>query len=84
MYVLWTIESIRSVAINSEFLIMRFPSQNPILAIREADELILALDNESHEIAAQAYYTWWESNEHRGFDAFKNVDPLESTAYRWH
>ena len=33
MYVLWTIESVRAVAINSKYLIMRFPSQNPILSL---------------------------------------------------
>ncbi len=33
MYVLWTIESIRAVEIKSKYLIGRFPSQNPILAL---------------------------------------------------
>ena len=59
MYVLWTIESIRAVAINSEYLIMRFPSQNPILSLRDSAELDLANDNVSFEIAAKAYFDWW-------------------------
>jgi hypothetical protein len=58
MYVLWTIESIRAVAINSNYLIMRFPSQNPILSLRISDELILVYTNESHQIVAKAYYDW--------------------------
>ncbi len=84
MYVLWTIESIRAVSINSEYLIMRFPSQNPILALRNSVELELISDDASHTIAANAYYDWWENNKNKDFDDFKNVDPLENTDYRWH
>lgn len=84
MYVLWTIESIRAVAINSEYLIMRFPSQNPILALRAVDELSLVYTNESHQIAAKAYFDWWQNNKQKNFDKFKNIDPLISTDYRWH
>jgi hypothetical protein len=84
MYVLWTIESIRAVAINSEYLIMRFPSQNPILALRVADELSLVYSNESHQIAAKAYFDWWENNKHKNFNEFKNIDPLKLTDYKWH
>ncbi|MBU8892150.1 MAG: DUF4943 domain-containing protein [Bacteroidales bacterium] len=84
MYVLWTIESIRAVAINSEYLIMRFPSQNPILALKDSAELDLVYDNLSHEIAAQAYFDWWENNNHSDFNEFKNIDPLIETDYRWH
>lgn len=84
MYVLWTIESIRAVAIQSEDLIRRFPSQNPILALRVADELSLVYSNESHQIAAKAYFDWWEANKQKNFNEFKNIDPLKSTDYRWH
>ena len=85
MYVLWTIESIRAVAINSEYLSPgRFPSLNPILALREAEELELVYDHESHEIATRAYYNWWIDNREKDFDVFKKVDPLSETAYRWH
>ena len=82
MYVLWTIESIRAVSIESEFLIMKFPSQNPILADRFANELNLVTDQEPHIIAAQAYYDWWNSNSR--YDKIKNIDPLATTEYRWH
>lgn len=84
MYVLWTIESIRAVSINSKYLIMRFPSQNPILAIKSSKELVLVSGEISHTIAAKAYYDWWENNKNKDYDDFKNVDPLEATDYRWH
>lgn len=84
MYVLWTIESIRAVSINSQYLIKRFPSQNPILALRDSDELKLVSDNTSHTIAAKSYYDWWNDNTHRDFNDFKNIDPLKDTDYKWH
>ncbi len=84
VYVLWTIESIRAVAIDSEYLIGRFPSLNPVLAFRDAEELDLINDDESHEVAARAYYDWWIDNKAKGFDSFKDIDPLVQTAYRWH
>ncbi|HJZ39428.1 MAG TPA: DUF4943 family protein [Bacteroidales bacterium] len=84
MYVLWTIESIRAVAINSEYLIMRFPSQNPILALKDAEELTLVNDVKSHEIAAHAYIVWWYNFMHMSTEAFMYSDPLENTNYRWH
>jgi hypothetical protein len=81
MYILWTIESIRAVEINSEYLIGRFPSQNPALALRD-DPATLVFDNESHLATAKAYYDWWRSN-----PIFKNkmkIDPLKDTKYIWH
>lgn len=84
MYVLWTIESVRAIATDSPYLIMRFPSQNPILALRNSVELDLVYDNESHEIAAKAYFDWWENNKLKDFSEFKNIDPLGGTEYRWH
>ena len=82
MYVLWTIESIRAVEINSEYLIGRFPSQNPILALRASTELTLVDDEKSQNEAAKAYYDWWHSI-HLFKDKMK-VDPLKDTDYRWH
>jgi hypothetical protein len=84
MYVLWTIESIRAVAINSKSLMMRFPSQNPILAFRNSQELKMAFDNSSQDIAAQAYFDWWNDNTRKDFNQFKNIDPLQKTNYKWH
>jgi hypothetical protein len=82
MFVLWTIESIRAVEIDSEYLIGRFPSQNPVLALRDAPELHMVFDNQSHKEAARAYYDWWNS-----FYPFRDkmkIDPLKRTKYRWH
>jgi len=84
MYVLWTIESIRAVANQSDRLIMRFPSQNPILALRDSTEMKLVVDNPSHEIAAKAYNDWWENNKQKDFNDFKSIDPLAGTSYKWH
>ena len=84
MYVLWTIESVRAVSIGSEHLILRFPSQNPILALRNSDELELVYDDESHEIAARAYYNWWYNNTNKSFYDFNNIDPLKETNFQWH
>ena len=83
MYVLWTIESIRAVAINSKYLIGNFPSQNPILCLRNVSPLTWVYDSKSHEIIAEAYNDWWGNNQLKGFDAFKYLDPLENTEYRW-
>ena len=82
MYVLWTIESIRAVEIKSEYLIGRFPSQNPVLALRASAELKLVYDDKSQNEAAKAYYYWWHS-----IYIFKDkmkIDPLRNTDYRWH
>jgi len=82
MYVLWTIESIRAVEIKSKYLIGRFPSQNPILALRASAELELVTDNNSQEAAAKAYYDWWYSG-YTLYDKMR-MDPLSDTDYRWH
>ncbi len=82
MYVLWTIESIRAVEINSKYLIGRFPSQNPILALRASQELELVYDTKSQNEAAKAYYDWWYSS-YVLIDKM-NIDPLKDTDYRWH
>lgn len=83
MYVLWTIESIRAVAIKSDYLIGRFPSQNPLLEKSDYSELFLDT-NETHEIASKAYFDWWENNKRKDFNEFKNIDPLNNTVYKWH
>lgn len=84
IFVLWTVESIRAVAINSDRLMLRFPSQNPILALRNSNQLTLVADDKSQSIAANAYFHWWLSSQNKGFDVFKTADPLEKTDYRWH
>ncbi len=84
IYALWTIESIRATSIESKYLVMGFPSQNPVLAIRNAEGLEVVHDNRSHEVAAKAYYNWWYGNSGKSFDSFSHIDPLEATEYRWH
>ena len=70
--------------LNSKYLILNFPSQNPVLAIREQPELTLVQDLNSQEIVAKAYYDWWTNNDNKTFDEIKNIDPLENTEYFWH
>jgi hypothetical protein len=82
MFVLWTIESIRAVEINSASLIGRFPSQNPILALRNSFQLELVYDDKSHIEAAKAYYDWWYSA-YLLSDKMR-MDPLKDTGYKWH
>lgn len=83
MYVLWTIESIRAVVIDSEYLIGRFPSQNPVVQKRE-DWSDIERGEEIQLIISKAYFDWWEENKNKSFNNFKNIDPLSSTEYRWH
>jgi|WetSurMetagenome_2_1015567.scaffolds.fasta_scaffold08492_6 hypothetical protein len=82
-YVLWTIESIRSVAINGEQLVFRFPSQNPILSLKYPEELSSVAEEEPQGVAAQAYYNWWYSHTSMNFNEFKNINPLGDTDYSW-
>jgi len=84
MYVLWTIEAIRTDLIITEHLLGGFPSQNPVLGLRYSEELQLVTSEESHAIAAKAYFDWWNENKHKDFEEFKNIDPLAETDYRWH
>ena len=83
MYILWTIESIRAVAIHSEYLIGRFPSQNPIVQQRK-EPFEIKSGVEIQEIISSAYYEWWEKNKNKNFNEFKNIDPLAETEYKWH
>lgn len=84
MYALWTIESIRLVAINADSVRQRFPSQNPVLALRNSNELVLVSDSASHALAADAYFDWWTNNQNKDFAIVKYIDPLGNTDYFWH
>ncbi|MEB2787108.1 DUF4943 family protein [Algoriphagus persicinus] len=83
IYVLWTIESIRARAIDSEYLIGTFPSQNPVVEKKDAPGGI-EQGNEVQELIAKSYQDWWNSNKNKDFDQFKGIDPLMNTEYRWH
>ena len=82
--VLWTIESIRAVSVQSDHLVMNFPSLNPILRTRNTDELELIPSNTTLEEASKAYFDWWHSNQGKDFSEFNELDPLASTEYTWH
>jgi hypothetical protein len=82
IYVLWTIESIRVVQINSEKLVGRFPSLNPILALNNGSQMELVFDDRSQMEAAKAYYEWWYSA-YLLSDKMR-IDPLKNTVYKWH
>ena len=84
VYILWTIESIRAVAINSEFLIGRFPSQNPILNIRDSEFVLIPYNSEAYQILSNAYYAWWTSNKDKTLIEIMKIDPLGNTIYKWH
>lgn len=81
MYVLWTIESIRSVSVKNKELVLRFPSQNPFLTRKDTQEWMK--NDIGHAVAANAYYTWWKNNMFKNFEEYKYIDPLENTNYRW-
>ncbi|RAI83847.1 DUF4943 family protein [Algoriphagus yeomjeoni] len=83
MFVLWTIESIRARAINSEFLFHTFPSQNPVVD-NKVDFGWIEQSDAVRASVAQSYFDWWESNKDKDFDEFKDIDPLASTAFKWH
>ena len=84
IYVLWTIESIRATSINSEYLIMRFPSQTPVLVLKDSQDFQTVIDDTSFIEVANAYYNWWQNNKQKDFNDFKNIDPLVNTKYKWH
>ena len=81
VYVLWTVESIRAVYIGSDYLVGRFPSLNPMLIYRDKDDSGIQGDPEILEIAARAYYDWWQE----GFLIKRKMetDPLEDTPFSW-
>lgn len=83
MYVIWTIESIRARSIGSAYLTGTFPSQNPVVELRENFESIDQNQQVQKEVA-DTYFDWWNTNEAKDFSEFDQVDPLATTAYRWH
>lgn len=83
-YILWTIESIRVASIDKKSPTHRFPSLNPKLSLKEWNEHSFESgDDIALEIAAKAYYDWWENNKNKDFNSFKDINPLETTKYRW-
>lgn len=83
IYVLWTIESIRAKSIGSPYLFGSFPSQNPVIEMRE-DRRYIEQNQQIQTAVADAYFEWWESNKGKDFSQFHQIDSLGSTEYRWH
>jgi len=83
MYVLWTIESIRAVSIDSKFLIGRFPSQNPFVELKKDPSAVITNTAVQEDIVA-FYFDWWENNKGNDFEEYKHIDPLATSIYRWH
>ena len=80
---LWTVESIRARAIDSEYLIGTFPSQNPIVENKNNFEWV-EQSEDVRATVAESYFSWWEINKSKNFDEFKYIDPLNETELRWH
>lgn len=83
VYILWTVESIRKVENGSYDLILRFPSQNSVIALRETHDFEPVTNEQSHRELSRAYYEWWYSSSSSITDKMKS-DPLEGTKYIWH
>lgn len=84
LFALWTIESIRYSSLNSEILVIRFPTLNSVLVNRSTGEYMKPGHVASQQIAAEAYIKWWEQNKLNDFTAFHAIDPLYTTPFMWH
>lgn len=80
IYVMWTIESIRKSATEATPSFGRFPSLNPILALKNPDGSAIDPDKSQQE-TAKAYLDWWNSDS--DFEKIKNNNPLDATNYTW-
>ena len=82
IFVLWTIESIRVVEIQSDSLYGRFPSLNPYINITNPDLMMPYIPSTAHKITADAYYDWWHDDS--VLEIKLERDPLTQTPYSWH
>jgi hypothetical protein len=99
MIILWTIESIRVVAVNSRVVQNgRFPSLNPILTYRVLPKDFISFPQNPNEhynkwwrekkdiewqTVSDAYYTWWMQNKDKDLNETMNIYPLQNTDYGW-
>lgn len=83
MYVLWTIEAIRTAAVGHDSSPGKFPSLNPMVG-QKGEEYEIKVGSEIQAIISGEYFEWWEGNKDKNFDEFKNIDPLSDTEYRWY
>ena len=88
MLALWTIESIRvrDLVASTPRGFGRFPSLNPVLALRASTELELVTSYDAQLGAARAYRNWWQSRILLGgdFEKLRQTDPLADTPWHWH
>jgi len=84
MYVAWTIESIRTMAIDKQEVLGRFPSLVPVIMMKHTDDFSPVSEAQAHPVVAKAYQDWWELHASKPFEAFKSINPLENTPYRWY
>lgn len=83
MYVLWTIESIRTTALSHDPSSGKFPSLNPMVG-QKGEEYEIKTGSEIQEIVSKEYFDWWEGNKNKNFEEFKDIDPLSDSEYRWY
>lgn len=77
---LWTIESIRISELNGDTnQFERYPSLNPMIidTTNTITDIFILQDN-----VASIYYNWWNNTELTVSERI-NINPLESTNYRW-
>ncbi len=84
MYVAWTIESIRTMAIDQNDDLGRFPSLAPCVRMQDPDVIAPVSEAQVHLVIAKAYQDWWELHSSQPFEVLKQINPLENTSYRWY
>jgi len=87
IYILWAIEAIRIRTITG--YAEMFPSLEPLLIPRNQEDFELGYDplvhqQEAHQKASNAYYTWWTENKVKNLTDVMGIDPLENTKYKWY
>lgn len=86
VFVLWTIEGMRSAAESGSekiYDILQFHSLNPMLVVESTKQLVDVTNEIAHEIVSQKYYDWWTLNEGLDWAELCKINPLEGTGYIW-
>ncbi len=83
LYALWTIESIRVTYTQNDQFPGRFPSLSPHLAEQTEDGLVRIHSSVAQQAVANTYEAWWNRSQQVGFYDLMEINPLESTDYRW-
>lgn len=86
VFVLWTIEGMRSAAASGSekiYDILQFQSLNPLLVVESTKQLVDINNEIAHEIVSLKYYEWWTLNEGLDWAELCKINPLEGTGYIW-